>query len=181
MNKNILIYGLGFAAIFGSLYFINKKNKSNLIDQENDSVDAAPSINSIKASKSSSIDKNKILKEGSSGEEVVFLQKLLGKLNTDGIFGPATKSRLKDIFKLDSITLNLYDKYRPLSNYVVVIHNNGLKVDVPTLYSFDKGYLKARAEAIVSKKSWFTYNFYNYDTLTGKVTTKVSPFNLLKL
>lgn len=181
MKKNLLIYGLGFAAIFGSLFFINKKNKTNLIDQENDSKESAQSTNSINTSTVSNIDRNKILKEGSSGEEVVLLQKLLGKLNADGIFGPATKSRLNDVFKLDSITLNLYDKYRPVSNYVVVIHNNGLKTDVPTLYSFDKGYLKARAEAIVSKKSWFTYNFYNYDTLTGKVTTKVSPLNLLKL
>lgn len=51
-------------------------------------------------------DKNKVLKLGSKGLEVGLLQKALGSLQVDGVFGTKTETRLKDVKGVSEITLN---------------------------------------------------------------------------
>lgn len=54
------------------------------------------------------IDKNKILSKGSTGLEVKELQKLMGSLTVDGIFGSQTEARLFKLKAVKSISINQY-------------------------------------------------------------------------
>ena len=51
-------------------------------------------------------DKTKVLKLGSKGLEVGLLQKALGDLKVDGVFGAKTEARLNDVKGVSEITLN---------------------------------------------------------------------------
>jgi len=55
------------------------------------------------------LDYNKLLKKGVSGNEVKELQKRLGSITADGIFGSNTENRLKVVKGVTQITLNQYN------------------------------------------------------------------------
>lgn len=196
MKKNILVIG-GFVvvglAVLALLNYKKKLNSEKLIKSEVDSADveestdeiekevvkqakastpSTPSTSSTPSTPTVAIDKNKILKLGVKSDEVKILQKALNRLDNDGDFGEATRKRLNDVFLLDEITLNKYNILRPKSNYVVLIHNRGRKIDVNKLYNFELGFLKAWSQAIVNNEPVFMYNIYNYDSLTGNKTNK---------
>jgi|LakMenEpi03Aug12_release.lakeMendotaPanAssembly.Ray.scaffolds.fasta_scaffold261361_2 hypothetical protein len=54
--------------------------------------------------------KDKFLSKGATGLEVMLLQKQLGNLDVDGIFGDKTEARLKKVKGLSLITLNQLNK-----------------------------------------------------------------------
>lgn len=187
MKKNILVIGglvvVGLAVL--ALFNYKKKlNSEKLIKSEVDSADVEESTDEIEkevvkqattsttSTPTVTIDRNKILKLGVKSDEVKVLQKALNRIDVDGDFGEATRKRLKDVFLLDEITLNKYNILRPKSNYVVMIHNRGRKVDVNKLYDFELGFLKAWSQAIVNNEPVFKYDIFNYDSLTGSKTNK---------
>lgn len=84
---------LGTAAIVGLGYVIYTKSKTT--SNANDVVEP-----------SQQLDYAKLLKQGVRGQEVAELQRRLGSLSIDGIFGPKTEARLKSAKGVTQITLN---------------------------------------------------------------------------
>jgi hypothetical protein len=93
-KKKIILVSVGIVLL--GVIIINKWLK-NLPKATN--PDLPPVIGAV-------ADKNKVLKLGSKGLEVGLLQKALGSLQVDGIFGAKTEARLKDVKGVSEITLN---------------------------------------------------------------------------
>ncbi|UUC45584.1 peptidoglycan-binding domain-containing protein [Flavobacterium cerinum] len=92
MSKGIYIF-LGTCAVLGLGYYMYSKSKTP--STENDTLPPVVQL-----------DYNKVLKSGVRGEEVKELQRRLGGLAVDGIFGPLTLSRLKTVKGVTQITLS---------------------------------------------------------------------------
>lgn len=104
----MLIGGAAIAA--GALVLLNSGSKKDKIGAENFTPVPTPVGSSPAASPSPSVslDGNKILKQGVTGQEVSKLQQLLGGLATDGIFGPLTEAALVKRKGVKQITLNQF-------------------------------------------------------------------------
>lgn len=103
MNTKTRKYVLIGGAVLIALYIFNKKNfkgKSNSTSSSEENMDDPSAV----------ADKDKYLSLGSTGLEVMELQKKLGNLVVDGIFGLKTQARLKDVTGLSLITLNQLNK-----------------------------------------------------------------------
>jgi hypothetical protein len=88
---SVALVGLGF-------YLMNRK-KSNPIAENLDVPDT-----------NTKIDYNKTLSNGTVAPEVGILQKALGLLKVDNIFGKLTEARLKEVTGKTSITINEYNQ-----------------------------------------------------------------------
>jgi len=183
MKKSYIIGGASVLAIIGLIFYFKQKIEKKKLTQQIDNS-ASESTEEVqkqeeKTVKSTNavpptIDRAKILKLGTSSPEVKILQKSLHKLDEDGSFGNATKSRLFVVFRLDEISLNDYDKFFPKSAFVKTIHDRGKKIDVKKTYELNYDFLKNWSNAIANNKKTFNYLITTYDTSTGLKTTKMT-------
>jgi hypothetical protein len=124
MKQKELIIGLSVIAAGIGAYFLLKPKTQEInlpVDEPNNNIlPPPPPPPPIKT-----INKNLLLKQGSKGDEVKELQKLLGGLTIDGIFGNATKNRLFTIKGVSEITLNNYNK---ISNVNINALKTGTKI-----------------------------------------------------
>lgn len=65
-----------------------------------------PTQNELEEWDNMPLDKAKILKLGSRGPEVMILQKFLGELVADGIFGKLTLARMKEVLNKSEVSLS---------------------------------------------------------------------------
>jgi hypothetical protein len=95
-KRKVLIFSAILVGLGGFYIYKNMKMKS-------------PEVDTIVPKET--LDRNKILSKGSTGEEVKLLQKALkGGLVIDGDFGALTERRLKAVTGKTSISINDYDK-----------------------------------------------------------------------
>jgi hypothetical protein len=97
MKNNTKIIIVAGAFILFGLYSMNKKKKSNVSDSSGTDTSAT-------------LDLKKVLSKGTVSPEVGELQKNLGQLAVDDIFGVLTQARLKAVTGKTSITLEEYYK-----------------------------------------------------------------------
>lgn len=98
MNAKTLKYVLIGGGVLVALYIFNKKSFKGTSQDAN--IDEPSAV----------ADKDKYLSLGSTGLEVMLLQKELGNLAVDGIFGVKTQARLKEVKGISLITLNQLNK-----------------------------------------------------------------------
>jgi hypothetical protein len=98
MNTKTRKYVLIGGAVLVALYVFNKKSFKGTSQDPN--IDEPSAV----------ADKDKYLSLGSTGLEVMLLQKELGNLAVDGIFGVKTQARLKELKGVSLITLNQLNK-----------------------------------------------------------------------
>jgi hypothetical protein len=177
MNKTLKILLIS-VPIIGIAYYINKKLKGksteNIDSSASSSTDSAEKEEK-KSNPAITIDRNKTLKVGMISPEVKVIQKALGKLDVDGVFGKGTASRLFDVLRLSEISINEYNKDLPKSGMVKVIHDRGKKIDVKKTYNQNYDYLKNYSLAVLNNKPTFKFLFKTYRTTTGLPT--VTLFN----
>lgn len=108
-NKKIMLIG-GAAIAAGALVLLTSGSKKDKIGAENFTPVPSPSgpSPSVPSAPVVTLDGNKILKQGVTGQEVSKLQQLLGGLATDGIFGPLTEAALVKRKGVKQITLNQF-------------------------------------------------------------------------
>lgn len=96
MTKRTKIIIASVALVALGLHLMNLKKRLN-------STDASA------IEENNTLDLNKVLSKGTVSEEVGILQKALGQLKVDNIFGKLTEARLKAVTGKTSITLNEYN------------------------------------------------------------------------
>jgi len=112
MNKKVLIIGLIGLAGIGIYFLIKKKKNEAVLVETNDGVLAETNEEEQSTNSAGQVQKNdwdKILKIGSTGNEVKVLQRALRQVNVDGNFGSGTEKRLKVVTGLNQISLNQYN------------------------------------------------------------------------
>jgi hypothetical protein len=98
-NQKVVLVSVALIAI--GIYYIYKQRKQEPIpvEENNDTNATKP-------------DWSKVLKKGSQGVEVEFLQKALkGDLIPDGNFGVLTEDRLKKVMNVTETSINDYNKF----------------------------------------------------------------------
>ena len=101
-NKALIISGLLIA--LGGFYIYKNMKKNKAV--------AVPETPETPETPENTIDTQKVLSIGSTGEEVKRLQTALkGGLVVDGIFGALTEKRLKAVTGQTSISLRGYNSY----------------------------------------------------------------------
>ena len=109
MSEKQIYIGIGVAAVvvLGGYYYVrSKKNQSAPTTDQPVIIPTSPTPTTPTPTV---IDRNKVLKKGSTGAEVKELQRLLGGLTVDGSFGTNTENRLKTVKGVTQITLNQYN------------------------------------------------------------------------
>lgn len=94
-NTKIIIASVAFIGL--GFYLMNKQKKADMSDSK-------------VADPSATLDLKKVLSKGTVSPEVGELQRNLGKLVVDDIFGVLTQARLKAVTGKTSITLEEYYK-----------------------------------------------------------------------
>jgi len=101
-----LVAGIAIALIVRH----NKKKQAALPEQTAPVAEPQPENPSLPASPSSqggTLNRDLVLKRGSTGNEVRELQRLLG-ITADGIFGPQTEAKLKAVKFVTQVSLNKF-------------------------------------------------------------------------
>ena len=111
-NKKIIIFSLGFIAI-GMYYFYKQgKQDAQVAVEPASPFGSTKNLGSNSTTPPAKADWDKILKKGSTGQEVGILQTALGGgLTVDNDFGSLTEARLKKITGTIETSLNQYNAF----------------------------------------------------------------------
>jgi hypothetical protein len=112
-NKDLIVGG-AILVIGGIIYYFSNK-KEEIVEEIPADI---PVPNVIKPVV---LNRNLLLKVGARGKEVVELQRLLGGLTTDGVFGNGTKNKLFETKGIYETTLNQYAKLPSVNNNLIPV------------------------------------------------------------
>jgi len=99
-KKKAIIVSAILIGLGGYYIYMNIKSKSSIKD--------AVATDEVVGT---TFDVTKVLSKGSTGDEVKSLQKALGSLKVDGIFGVLTEKRLKSVTGKTSMSIREYNTF----------------------------------------------------------------------